>query len=43
MCFVTNHFNSTDMNDSYSRICGEKKLNNSYQQNSYFALSKGKK
>ena len=22
MCFVTNHFNSTDINDSYSRICG---------------------
>ena len=26
MCFVTNHFNSTDINDSYSRICGGEKL-----------------
>ena len=28
MCFVTNHFNSTDINDSYSRICGGEKLKN---------------
>ena len=42
MCFVTDHFNSTDINDSYSRICGGKKLKNLYQQNSYFALSQGK-
>ena len=43
MCFVTNHFNSTDIKRLVQyRICGGKKLKILYQQNSYFALSQGK-